>query len=408
MAMCGSKMHYDQSMLSSLRWRPLIRVSVIAIAWSLVSAAGFAQDASSQIQEHFLAAQQDQQEGQLDAAAHEYEAVLRLQPTLPEAYANLGLVYYAEGKFGDSAKALAAASKLRPEMRGVSLWLGVDYVKLNKPAQGISLLRDAVHLNPNDKLAQSWLGTALWDAGQMDAALIQLRKAAAQFPDDPDLLFSLGEAYGKAAKQQTDQLLEDSSGTALSDRIYASAYIEEHDWSKAEGHLRRAIERAPHSIDAHLELAEVLSEQGHLPGAQQQLDRAEELAPRSAAVLARSGELLILIGQQAEGLSQIEQAMEADRNEALDALGLPVEDRIGRTETDPSLLPFCREAAAKLEADQIPSLAKDVALAAMYARLGDDDAAQRAYQRLAPSSAKREGGCEFSRPGDAIHSPASL
>ena len=58
-------------------------------------------------------------------------------------------------------------------------------------------------------------------------------------------------------EQQSEKLLEDSAGTAISDRIYASAYTAERDWTKAEGHLRRAIVRDPHSVDAHLELAEV-------------------------------------------------------------------------------------------------------------------------------------------------------
>jgi tetratricopeptide (TPR) repeat protein len=255
-------------------------------------------------------------------------------------------------------------------------------------------LREAIRLDPKEKLAQSWLGTALWDSGQMDAALFQLRKAASQFPDDPDLLFALGEAYGKAVKQQTDQLLEDSSGTALSDRIYGSLYSAEGDWIKAEGHFRRAIVRDPHSVDAHLELAEVFMDQGRLPDAKNQLDQALALAPRSAAVLARSGELLILMSQQAEGLFNIAQALEFDRSDALDVLGLPVEDRIGRGETDAGLLPLCRDAAARLEADQAPSSAKDVALAALYARIGDDDAAQRACSRLAksPQSAKPAAG----------------
>ena len=179
---------------------------VIASACVLLSA-GDAQESNSKVQEHFLAGQQDQQQGLLDAAVQEYQAVLRLQPGLPEVYVNLGLVYYAQAKFDQSARALAAAVKLRPGMRGVSLWLGIDDVKLNRPAQGAALLREAVRQDPTDKLAQSWLGTALWDAGQMDAALVQLGKAVAQFPDDPDLLFARGEAYGKAATRQTQQLL---------------------------------------------------------------------------------------------------------------------------------------------------------------------------------------------------------
>ena len=194
---------------------------LLVFAGVLLSSSG-AQESGSPVQQHFLAAQEDQQQGLLDAAAREYQAVLRLQPGLPEAYVNLGLVYYAQAKFDESAHALAIAGKLRPGMRGVSLWLGIDDVKLHRPAQGAALLREAIRQDSADKLAQSWLGTALWDAGQTDAALLQLRRAAALFPDDPDLLFALGEAYGKAAVQQTEQLLDESSGTALSDLIYGT------------------------------------------------------------------------------------------------------------------------------------------------------------------------------------------
>ena len=305
-------MNYYQSMFRIRSRRFLVFAAVIPIA-CVLSSGGAAQVLSSQIQdqvqEHFLAAQQAQQQGRLDDAVGEYKEVLRLQPRLPEVYANLGLVYYAHGEFENSAKAFESAEKLRPGMRGVSLWLGIDEVRLNHPAQGVTHLREAIRLDPKEELAQSWLGTALWNAGQMDAALLQLRKAAAQFPDDPDLLFALGEAYGKAAKQQSEQLLEDSKGTAISDRIYASMYAAEHDWVKAEGHLRRATERDPHSVDARLELAQVFLEEVNLPAAQMQLDRAAAIAPGSAAVLARSGVLLILVGQQPDGLSRIEQAL---------------------------------------------------------------------------------------------------
>jgi tetratricopeptide (TPR) repeat protein len=390
MAFSDVKIHYYRSMSRIDSPRFLVFAAVIPIA-CVLSSGGAAQVVSSQIQdqvqEHFLAAQQAQQRGQLDDAVAEYQQVLRLQTRLPEVYANLGLVYYAHGEFENSAKAFASAEKLRPGMRGVSLWLGIDEVRLNHPAQGVNHLREAIRLDPKEKLAQSWLGTALWDAGQMDAALIQLRKAASQFPDDPDLLFALGEAYGKAAKQQSEQLLQDSSGTAISDRIYASAYVAERDWTKAEGHLRRAIERDPHSVDAHLELAEVYIEEANLTAARFELDHAAALAPTSAAVLARGGELLVLAGQQAEGLSRIDQALQRDRSETLDALGLPVNDQINGKSAGAELLAMCRKAAGNLEAMQTPTPAGEVVLAALYARLGDINAAERAYLRLGPAPA---------------------
>ncbi|MGD0737498.1 MAG: tetratricopeptide repeat protein [Terracidiphilus sp.] len=387
--------------------RLLVFVASIQIA-CVLSLAGAAQVVSSQIQdqvqEHFLAAQQDQQQDKLDDAVHEYLAVLKLAPGLPEAYMNLGLVYYAQSKFDDSAKAFASAQKLRPGMPGASLWLGIDEVRLNHPAQGVTQLREAIRLDPKEKLAQSWLGTALWDAGQMDAALIQLRKAASLFPDDPDLLFALGEAYGKAAKQQSEHLLEDSSGTAISDRIYASTYVAEHDWTKAEGHLRRAILRDPHSVEAHLDLAEVFLDQARLPAALGQLEQAAALSPNSATVLARNGELLILSGQLPEGLSRVEQGIKNDDSEALDALGLPVDGRISANAPSPELLALCDGAEKKLESMQPSSVARDVALAGLYALSGDDAAAARVYEQLTPApQIVKPNESVFAQAKDAIH-----
>ena len=375
-------------MFQALSDRSLSLCIAVALSGVLLLSSN-AQRSNTQVEEHFQKAQQAQQQGSFDIAAREYEAALRLQPDLPEAYVNLGLVYYAEARFSDSAKSLANAAKLRPGMRGVSLWLGIDYVRLHRPGQAVTLLRDAVRLDPADKVAQSWLGTALWDAGQIDAALLQLRKANAQFPGDPDLLFALGEAYGKAAGQQTDQLLEETSGSAFSDLIYGTTYAGEQEWTKAEGHLRRAIARDPHLLDARLELADVLLSQAKLPAAQEQLDEALSQNPRSATALALSGELLLLVRQPAEGLSRIESALEIDRSETLFALGLPVEENGNTNEPATDLLPLGREAAASLETNSDSSPAKNVALAALYELAGNKDGALRALPAVAskpPSS----------------------
>ncbi len=407
MAFSDVKIKYYRSMFRCRCTRFLVSSALISISCVLTSG-GNAQVVDStiqdQVQEHFLAAQQAQRQERLDDAVREYQAVLKLAPGLPEAYVNLGLVYYAQSKFDDSAQALSTAGKLRPGMRGVSLWLGIDEVRLNHPAQGVPLLRDAVRQEPQDKEAESWLGTALWNAGQMDAALLQLRKAAEQFPDDPDLLFSLGEAYGKAAKQQTEQLLEDSAGTAISDRIYASTYAADHDWTKAEGHLRRAIQRDPKSVDAHLDLVEVFFNQAQLPAALEQLEQASALSPKSATVLARSGELLILAGRLPEGLSRVEEAVKFDESETLDALGLPVEGRFSSNEVSGDLAVLCNKAEEKLKAVEPSSVASDVALAGIHALSGDDAAAQQAYLRLAPvpRTAKPNENA-FAQATDAMH-----
>lgn len=355
---------------------------LIAAAACCFALSGGAQHGGAAIEQHFVAAQQDQQRGLLDAAVEEYKTVLRLQPGIPEAYVNLGLIYYAQAKFAKSAESLAAAARLRPGMGGVSLWLGIDDVKLNRPTQGVALLREAVRQNPNDKLAQSWLGTALWNAGQMNGALLQLRSASTQFADDPDLLFAAGEAYGKAVHQQTSDLLEQTAGTALYDLIYADLYVAERNWSRAEGHLRRAIQRDPRSVTARLRLGEALFDQAKFAEAQAQFAQALAFNPRSAAALAHSGEALILLQQTAQGIAQIDSALKIDPGEALDALGLPVEpgiEQIDDSTPAEKLTSLCLEAAEKLAGEKADDPAHQAALAALYAQAGKTDAATRVY-----------------------------
>ena len=155
---------------------------------------------------------------------------------------NLGLVYYAQSKFDDSARALSTAGKLRPGMRGVSLWLGIDEVRLNHPAQAVPALARGSPTGPTGKAGRKLVGDSALERRTNGCGFASIAKSLLRsFQMIPICSSALGEAYGKAARQQSEQLLEDSAGTAISDRIYAGTYAADHDWTKAEGHLRRAI-----------------------------------------------------------------------------------------------------------------------------------------------------------------------
>jgi tetratricopeptide (TPR) repeat protein len=295
---------------------------LLSLACLLLSLSG-AQEVASQVEQHFRAAQQDQQAGLLDAAVHEYQIILHLQPGLPEVYANLGLVYYAQGKFDDSAHALATASKLKPGMRGVDLWLGIDYVKLNRPVQGAVLLHEAIRLDPTDKLAQSWLGTALWNAGQPVAALDQLARANVLFPSDVDIHFVLGEAYRKAADDGIEDVLAEASGQPLVNQIYGDIYKEEKAWSKAAAHYRLAIQKDPSWKGAHLGLGEVYLYQYKLDDAQKEFHQELEIDSLSAATYANLAEIALLQGDSQGAVGMLDDALRISPDGASVALGLP-------------------------------------------------------------------------------------
>lgn len=165
-----------------------------------------ARPAPLQFQQEFRQAVQAQKSGQLEIAVRDYQRVIRLQPELAEAHANLGLIYYLQAKFKKSSGELTQAARLKPGLRGTNLFLGMDYIRLQRPHRAIPYLKRAVKEEPSNSQARLSLGTALWNDRQPSAALRDLRDAAGLFPKNINVLYALGEAYQKSANRQLEQL----------------------------------------------------------------------------------------------------------------------------------------------------------------------------------------------------------
>jgi tetratricopeptide (TPR) repeat protein len=331
-----------------------------------------AQEISSEVREHFAAARQAQDAGSLDKAVQEYLAVTRLRSALPEAYVNLGLVYYAQSKFEDSARALATASKLRPGMRGVSLWLGIDDVKLNRPVQGVVFLREAIRMDPADKMAQSWLGTALWNAGESTAAVNQLARANELFPSDLDIHFVLGEAYRKAADEQIEAVLTAASGQPLLNQVYGDIYKDQRAWSKAATHYRLAVEKDSTWKGAHLGLGEVYLYQEKWADAQKEFRSELNVDPSSAASYAHLAEAALVSNDSNAALDMLSSALRISPDATCAAVGMPPSYATLRVPLSEVAMESLRESRTELQ--KIPaSASRDLALSIVDQRLGLTD-----------------------------------
>jgi tetratricopeptide (TPR) repeat protein len=360
------------------------RLSIIlCIAlWPLTSLPAFAQDADTEALQHFAAAHKAQDAGDLDLAAQEYLAVIRLRPEVAEAYASLGLVYNAQGKFAESQKALAKAEKLKPGLPGVSLYLGIDYEKRRQAALAIPHLVEAVRLEPANKQAHTWLGRALWDDGQTQASLEQLRKTAQLFPADPALLLDLGEAYRKAADLGIERVLSGAEGKPLQHQVYGDIYKDERAWENAVAHYYRALEEDPHWQGAHFGIGEVALRRDKLDIAEQEYRKELELNPGSAAAMARLAEIALLQGKPA--LPLFSQAIHAGGYQAANALGLPRAYPAGSEDLSEKLQEQLRACLPALT-EATASTSRNLALAFVNARLGNDDAYLAAWKDFSGS-----------------------
>lgn len=327
-----------------------------------------ADKSSSAIQAHFDAALRDQHSGSLDAAASEYREVIHLDPRLAEAYANLGLIYYAQSKFQESADALGTATRLSPGMEGVMLWLGVDDIKLGKAGRAVPLLRYAVARNPSDRQAQKWLGTALWDSGDPFAALDQLEKVSRLFPSDQDSWFALGEAYRKEANRQIESLLVSAQGTPLLHQVYGDIYKDQHLWIRAAQHYRKASQEDQKWKGAHLGLAEVDLAQNKLDDAKAELQQELAIDPSSVGAMAYLAEVALLSGNAREALRLLQDAIRTSPYGTSISLGLPApHEGLETTRTDEGSASLQKALTGLRLAPS--SAARDLALAIIDKRL---------------------------------------
>ncbi len=331
-----------------------------------------------EVQQRFRAALQAQRAGKLEAAAGEYQAVIRLQPHLAEAYANLGLIYYLQLKFEKSVHALAKATALKPGLRGTNLFLGMDYLKLNRPRAALPYLKRAVQNEPRNKQAALSLGTALWNSGQRLAALRRLRATAREFPRDADVLFALGEAYQKSANNELDKTLTEAGlATPLYEQVSGDIYAEQRAWERAIVCYKRASEEDPQWKGAHLGIGTVLLREGKLNDAGSEFRQELKIDPASSRALARLAEALILGGHSSQGLQALGRAIRIAPDQAAHALGLPApppsESKLGTAGSRyESSLPALEAASA--------SAARSLALAAWYAQLGPAAAYETAWR----------------------------
>jgi tetratricopeptide (TPR) repeat protein len=362
-----------------------------------------AQDADAEAAQHFAAAHQAQDAGNLDLAATEYLAVIRLHPEVAEVYASLGLVYNAQGKFAESARALAKAEKLKRGLPGVSLYLGIDYEKQKQAALAIPQLVEAVRLEPANKQAHTWLARALWDDGRIQPAIEQARKTSLLFPSDPALLLDLGEAYRKAADLGIQHALTAAKGEPLAHQVYGDIYKDERSWENAAAHYYRALEQDPHWQGAHYGLGDIAVRRDKLEIATQEYQHELEANPGSAAAMARLGEIALFENKPDDALAWFGKAIHVGAYQAANALGLPRPYPAGAEDLSPPAQEQLRSCLPALQAVPV-SAARDLALAFVHARLGSHEESLAAWKDFASSTpppdasnARERGLDHFSR-----------
>jgi tetratricopeptide (TPR) repeat protein len=301
----------------------VLRISVLLVGVVLAATiCGVSQDRENDIQELYAQSAAHEKSGNIEEAIKDYLKIIKLDPTLPAAYNNLGRLYYRDAKFPEAIESLKHACRLAPKLAAPRALMGFVYFEMGDFENAQKELRIASQVNPSDRNSKLFLARSMVELKDPKGALKILEQLQREDPDDVEVLYTLGSLYSSLAEITMARIQTVDPNSYLIEVLLGQYAQVKGVYRDAAEHFRRAIEKSPNTAELYYRYAHALWAGGETEAALQQYRRALEIDPydyRSGWEAAR----ILLTDNPEEALKLVNQALKvkADVPEALSIRG---------------------------------------------------------------------------------------
>ncbi len=261
------------------------------------------------------------QQGKLEEAKERLQEELRQNPSKPDGYGLLGLVYTAEKNYAGALTAFQQGLKLNQQSTGIRNDMGNLYVLQGDLDQAEKEFREVLRLSPADPDGNYNLGLVLLakkhpadaalyfqrvhpatiasrfnltkaylESGKTADGLRTAKELSAQNKENVQLHFTLGVLLA-TEKQNHAAQFELEQAEALQPQAFeilhnlGGIYLQNGELAKAEVMLKRALKLKPDSAETLYLLGQVYTQESKPVDALDQLVRAHKLAPENTDVI---------------------------------------------------------------------------------------------------------------------------
>ena len=169
--------------------------TILLLAGSALHAAGPAENREQTLQALMADAGSAQASGDFASAAEAYRKAVEIDPSIPELWANLGLMYHQTGEHAEAIRSFKRAIQLKPSLFVPQLFLGFEYLAVQDPHRALPFLETAAKLNPKDVQAAMSLGRAYSMLDQGSKAAEAYWRATELEPKEGSAWLALGTSY---------------------------------------------------------------------------------------------------------------------------------------------------------------------------------------------------------------------
>lgn len=293
--------------------RLVLTICLIASASGSCSPPGVAEESGSDSLQALISnAQSAQVRGDFGAAADYYRKAVAIDPSIPQLWANLGLMCHEMGKVSDAVGSFKHALQLDPSLFVPQLFLGIEYLALRDPNSAIPHLENAERLNPRDPQATNALGNAYAMLGRSSRATDFYRKGIALQPENGEAWLGLGTAYLQQVEDDARTMVSTYGPSGYVNLRAGETLAEQGNLTLAENSYRTAISSRPVLPCAHAEYGIALLRSKMISDAEAQFHQ-ESQSPMPCG-LGTLGLAIAAIaqGDQKAGLDELSALAEAD------------------------------------------------------------------------------------------------
>src|SRR5450631_4486592 len=200
-------------------------------------------------------------EGNYAQAETAYEKLRKLEPTVAEVHASLGLVYFQERKFSEAVAELRYALKLKPSLVQFESLLAMSLAESGQYKESVPGL-DKCFRQSSDPVVKRLCGLQLqraYTALDLDTKAVELaldlNKA---YPNDPEILYHNARVFGNAAFLDIQKLSEVAPGSIWQHQAAAEAYESEGSTDSAIAEYRQVLVMDPRHPGIHYRIGRTL------------------------------------------------------------------------------------------------------------------------------------------------------
>jgi tetratricopeptide (TPR) repeat protein len=164
-------------------------------------------------------------------------------------------------------------------------------------------------------------------ARQFDKAFAVLYRLKQRHPEDADVLYETARAQMKAWNEVVREMFEKTPASFRVNQLSAEIFEIQGKYSEAVAEYRKAVEKAPGTLNLHYRLARALLMESHEPAAleaaRKEFDAELALNPNDAVAHYQIAQIFEAQQNSAQALPSLERAVQLDPDfpEALIALG---------------------------------------------------------------------------------------